>query len=145
MSDVDVALNDKGQQYGNLDESSAIARVPRKGLVVCGDHKQTPGGLRKSDEARAFRRRLMRRPIALRGDTKFIPPYAGRYSPSVCARCARTTSSRVASAASYDSRCPHQAPHIQWAHDDADLLCTSEGYCRPCIGLFFFGPPVLVA
>ena len=45
MSDVDVALNDEGQQYGNLDESSAIARVPRKGLVVwCGDHKQTPGG-----------------------------------------------------------------------------------------------------
>ena len=41
----------------------------------CGDHKQTPGGLRKSDEARAFRRKLMRRPIALRGDTKFIPPH----------------------------------------------------------------------
>ena len=40
-----------------------------------GDHKQTPGGLRKSDEARAFRRKLMRRPIALRGDTKFIPPH----------------------------------------------------------------------
>ena len=76
MSDVDVALNDEGQQYGNLDEASAIARVARKGLVVwCGDHKQTPGGLRKSDEARAFRRKLMRRPIALRGDTKFIPPH----------------------------------------------------------------------
>ena len=76
MSDVDVALNDEGQQYGNLDESSAIARVPRKGLVVwCGDHKQTPGGLRKTDEAKAFRRKLMRRPIALRGDTKFIPPH----------------------------------------------------------------------
>ena len=66
MSDVDV---DEGQQFGNLDEASAIARVPRKGLVVwCG-------GLRKSDEARAFRRKLMRRPIALRGDTKFIPPH----------------------------------------------------------------------
>ena len=76
MSEVDVALNDEGQQYGNLDEASAIARVPRKGLVVwCGDHKQTPGGLRKSYEARAFRRKLMRRPIALRGDTKFIPPH----------------------------------------------------------------------
>ena len=61
MSEVDVALNDEGQQYGNLDEASAIARVPRKGLVVwCGDHKQTPGGLRKSYEARAFRRKLMR-------------------------------------------------------------------------------------
>ena len=76
MSDVDVALNDEGQQFGNLDEASAIARVPRKGLVVwCEDHKQTPGGLRKSDEARAFRRKLMRKPIALRGDTKFIPPH----------------------------------------------------------------------
>ena len=76
MEDVDVALNDEGQQYGNLDEASAIARVPRKGLVIwCGDHKQTPGGLRKTDEAKAFRRKLMRRPIALRGDTKFIQPH----------------------------------------------------------------------
>ena len=76
MSEVDIALNDEGQQYGNLDEASAIARVPRKGLVIwCGDHKQTPGGLRKSDEARAFRRKLMRRPIPLRGDTKFLPPH----------------------------------------------------------------------
>ena len=70
--EVDMALNDEGQQYGNLDESSAIARIPRKGFVVwCGDHR----GLRKRDEARAFRRKLMRRPIALRGDTKFIPPH----------------------------------------------------------------------
>ena len=75
-AEVDVALNDEGQQYGNLDESSAIARVPCKGLVIwCGDHKQTPGGLRKSEEARAFRRKLMRRPIALRGNTKFISPH----------------------------------------------------------------------
>ena len=65
MADVDVALNDEGQQYGNLDEASAIARIPRKGIVIwCGDHKQTPGGLRKSDEARAFRRKfLMTRPF----------------------------------------------------------------------------------
>ena len=54
MADVDVALNDE---------------------IWCGDHKRTPGGLRKSEEARAFRRKLMRRPIALRGDTKFIPPH----------------------------------------------------------------------
>ena len=47
MEDTDVALNDEGQQYGNLDEVSAIARAPRKCLVIwCGDHKQTPGGLR---------------------------------------------------------------------------------------------------
>ena len=76
MADVDVALNDEGQQYGNLDEASAIARIPRKGIVIwCGDHKQTPGGLRKSEEARVFRRKLMRRPIALTGDTIFLPPH----------------------------------------------------------------------
>ena len=75
MEDTDVALNDEGQQYGNLDEASAIARAPRKCLVIwCGDHKQTPGGLRKTDEAKAFRRKLLRRPIALRGDTKHFQP-----------------------------------------------------------------------
>ena len=75
MEDADVALNDEGQQYGNLDEASAIARVPRKCLVIwCGDHKQTPGGLRKTDEAKAFRRKLLRRPIALTGDTKHFQP-----------------------------------------------------------------------
>ena len=75
MEDTDVALNDEGQQYGNLDEASAIARAPRKCLVIwCGDHKQTPGGLRKTDEAKAFRRKLLRRPIALRGDTEHFQP-----------------------------------------------------------------------
>ena len=75
MEDTDVALNDDGQQYGNLDEASAIARAPRKCLVIwCGDHKQTPGGLRKTDEAKAFRRKLLRRPIALRGDTEHFQP-----------------------------------------------------------------------
>ena len=34
MEDADVALNDEGQQYGNLDEASAIARAPRKCLVI---------------------------------------------------------------------------------------------------------------
>ena len=59
----------------SLDEASAIARVPRKCLVIwCGDHKQTPGGLRKTDEAKAFRRKLLRRPIALRGDTEPFQP-----------------------------------------------------------------------
>ena len=75
MEDTDVALNDEGQQYGNLDEASAIARARRKCLVIwCGDHKQTPGGLRKTDEAKAFRRKLLRRPIALRGDTEHFQP-----------------------------------------------------------------------
>ncbi len=75
MEEVDLALNDDGQQYGNLDEASAVARVPRRCLVVwCGDHKQIPGGLRKTEEAKAFRRKLLRRPIALRGDTEYLQP-----------------------------------------------------------------------
>ncbi len=75
MDDVDLALNDEGQQYGNLDEASAVARVPRRCLVIwCGDHKQTPGGLRKTEEAKAFRRKLLRRPIALRGNTEYLQP-----------------------------------------------------------------------
>ena len=44
MEDADVALNDEGQQYGNLNEALAVARAPRKCLVIwCGDHKQTSG------------------------------------------------------------------------------------------------------
>ncbi len=44
MEDADVTLNDEGQQYGNLDEASAVARTPRQCLVIwCGDHKQRPG------------------------------------------------------------------------------------------------------
>ena len=34
MEDADVTLNDEGQQYGNLDEASAVARTPRKCLVI---------------------------------------------------------------------------------------------------------------
>ena len=75
IEEVDIALNDEGQQHGNLDEASAIARTPRKCIIIwCGDHKQTPGGLRKTDEAKAFRRKLLRRPIALRGATEYIQP-----------------------------------------------------------------------
>ena len=36
IQDVDVALNDEGQQYGNLDEASAVARTPRKCIVISG-------------------------------------------------------------------------------------------------------------
>ena len=52
-----------------------MARTLRKCLVIwCGNHKQTPRGLRKTDEAKAFRRKLLRRPIALRGDTEHFQP-----------------------------------------------------------------------
>ena len=41
--------------------------------------------------------------------------------------------------ASNDSRCSNQSTHVQWAHDEADLLCSSEGHSGPCIGLFSLG------
>ena len=69
MSEVDLTLHDESQQYGNLDETAAIARLPRSCLVMwLGDHRQTPGGLRKSTAARRFRRKLLKRPLALRGN-----------------------------------------------------------------------------
>ena len=75
MAEVDVALQHKSQQFGNLDEASAIARMPRKCLIMwLGDHRQTPGGLRKSEAARRFRQKLLKRPVALRGDTELFQP-----------------------------------------------------------------------
>ena len=52
MAEVDVALNDEGQQYGNLDESSAIARVPRSSpqrtcRLVWGSQADTRGASQK--------------------------------------------------------------------------------------------------
>ena len=68
MSEVNLTLQDESQQYGNLDETAALARLPRNCIVVwLGDHRQTPGGLRKSAAARRFRRKLLQRPLALRG------------------------------------------------------------------------------
>ena len=55
IEEVDVALNDEGQQYGNLDEASAIARTPRRCIIIwCGDHKQTPGGYAKQRKPKPF-------------------------------------------------------------------------------------------
>ena len=60
MSEVHLTLHDESQQYGNLDETAAPARVPRNCLVMwLGDHRQSPGGLRKSAAARRFRRKLL--------------------------------------------------------------------------------------
>ena len=38
-------------------------------------HKQTPGGLKKTDEAKAFRKKVMERPIGLRSGTTLIQPH----------------------------------------------------------------------
>ena len=54
---------------------SAVAHTQHKCLVIwCGDYKQTPGGLKKTDEAKTFRRKLLRRLIALRGNTEHFQP-----------------------------------------------------------------------
>ena len=85
MSEVDLTLHDESQQYGNLDETAALARLPRNCLVMwLGDHRQTPGGLRKSTAARRFRRKLLQRPLALRGNSNKVQPntlyqIVGRY------------------------------------------------------------------
>ena len=51
MSSVDLFLEDEGQQYGNMEEAASVARTPATCLEVWfGDHRQTPGGLKKSKE-----------------------------------------------------------------------------------------------
>ena len=62
-----MCVHDEAQQFGNLDEVAALARLPSSCLCIwTGDHKQTPGGLKKTDEAKAFRKKIMKRPLGLR-------------------------------------------------------------------------------
>ena len=64
MSTVDLFLQDEGQQYGNMEEAASVARTPATCLEVwSGDHRQTPGGLKKSKESKAFRKKLTKRPL----------------------------------------------------------------------------------
>ena len=73
MGSIDLFLEDEGQQYGNMEEAATVARTPATCLEVwSGDHRQTPGGLKKSQEAKAFRKKLTKRPLALRGQTQYI-------------------------------------------------------------------------
>ena len=72
MSSVDLFLEDEGQQYGNMEEAASVARTPATCLEVwSGDHRQTPGGPKKSKESKAFRKKLTKRPLALRGQTQY--------------------------------------------------------------------------
>ena len=62
MGSVDLFLEDEGQQYGNMEEAASVARTPATCLEVwSGDHRQTPGGLKKSKESKAFRKKLTKR------------------------------------------------------------------------------------
>ena len=73
MGSIDLFLEDEGQQYGNMEEAATVARTPATCLEVwSGDHRQTPGGLKKSQEAKAFRKKLTKRPLALRCQTKYV-------------------------------------------------------------------------
>ena len=73
---LQLTLTDESQQYGNIEETSVVARTPRTCLKVWAwDHRQTPGGLKKTDEARRFRQKLMKRPLALRCGTSYIQPH----------------------------------------------------------------------
>ena len=73
MGSIDLFLEDEGQQYGNMEEAATVARTPATCLEVwSGDHRQTPGGLKKSQEAKAFRKKLTKRPLALRCQTQYI-------------------------------------------------------------------------
>ena len=40
--------------------------------IWTGDHKQTPGGLKKTEEAKAFHKQVMGRPIGLRSGTSLV-------------------------------------------------------------------------
>ena len=72
MSNVELFLEDEGQQYGNMEEAASVARTPACCLEVwSGDHRQTPGGLKKNKESKAFRKKLTHRPLALRGQTQY--------------------------------------------------------------------------
>ena len=71
IKEVALTLTDESQQYGNIEEASVIARTPRTCINAwAGDHRQTPGGLKKTKESRLFRQKLMQRPLALRCGTR---------------------------------------------------------------------------
>ena len=73
MGSIDLFLEDEGQHYGNMEEAATVARTPATCLEVwSGDHRQTPGGLKKSQEAKAFRKKLTKRPLALRCQTQYV-------------------------------------------------------------------------
>ena len=56
-----------------MEEAASVARTPAKCLEVwSGDHRQTPGGLKKSKESKSFRKKLTKRPLALRCQTRYI-------------------------------------------------------------------------
>ena len=76
ITEVALMLTDESQQYGNIEETSVIARTPRTCINIwAGDHRQTPGGLKNTVECRLFRQKLLERPLALRCGTEYVQPH----------------------------------------------------------------------
>ena len=104
IKQVDLVLEDEGQQYGNMEEAATIARTPRTCFEIwSGNHRQTPGGL-QTKEAKKFRRKLLKRPLALRSPTDYIQPhglaaFAARYQEG------HPGLSRLPLLVSYEKRC----------------------------------------
>ena len=70
IGEVDLALQDENQQCGNLDEAAGYCSHAAKVLgCLAWNHRQSPESLHKSDATRRFGQKLLRRPIALRGDS----------------------------------------------------------------------------
>ena len=71
-----IALHGESQQYGNLDETAAIARLPRNCLVLWLGEHQTPGGLLKCTGPEDFDKKLLKRPCGIEklgeGPTKYF-------------------------------------------------------------------------
>ena len=75
ITEVALTLTDESQQYGNIEETSVIARTPSTCINIwAGDHRQTPGGLRNTVECRLFRQKLLQRPLARCG-TEYVQPH----------------------------------------------------------------------
>ena len=76
ITEVALTLTDESQQYGNIEETSVVARTPRTCLNIwAGDHRQTPGGVKNTVECRLFRQKLLQRPLALRCGTEYVQPH----------------------------------------------------------------------
>ncbi len=75
---MDLALNDEGQQYSNLDEASAIARVsPKMPCCLVWRPQANPWRSAQNGGSEGLRRKLLRRPIALRKAEYLQPQMLG--------------------------------------------------------------------
>ena len=140
MSEVDLTLHDESQQYGNLDETAAIARLPRNCLVMwLGEHRQTPGGLRKSTAARRFRRKLLKRRQLWQGSTKHFTadcwsiPYG--YSPLSCISSGRINDTGSTPPAKCSKTLGAPCEWVTWGlWSLAERYCSPHSACNPLVG-----------